>query len=156
MPVVLVGKTSERTCERKCMHKWFAGLGSDCSVLLLKAKSCVNSRQRKLAGGGAELEQMCVISSPGRQKVSPGQPGTGGDGGGAGEERGVKWSGEEGKSSEFRTDVRKCFFLQKLLSMWNGSWQYCWCSDAGPTPGAVKCGGGKKEQRVNKGWVSVP
>lgn len=72
-------------------------------------------------------------------------------------ERSTGWSevGEEEKSSEFRTDVRKCFFLQKLLSMWNGSWQYCWCNDAGPAPGAVKCGGGNKEQRDNKGWLSM-
>lgn len=65
----------------------------------------------------------------------------------------MKWGRRRAVNSEQMSG--SAFFLQKLLSMWSGSWQSCWCNGAGSAPGALRCGGGKKEQRVNKGWVSV-
>ena len=119
--------------------------------MVLIGRTWTWERKGARAGGGHPLSTK-ILSSYWWALASQGQVVVEGE-----LERSTGWSqvGEEEKRSEFRTDVRKCFFLQKLLSMWNRFWRCCCCNDAGPAPGAVKRGGGKKEQRVNKGWVSV-
>lgn len=126
--------------------------------LSAKEQNPVSTADREGSRGWTGLEEVCAISSPQRSSAHTDEPWSARQVAMEGElERstGRNKVGEEEKSSEFRTDVRKCFFPSETAQHVEWSWQYCWCNAAGPAPGALRCGGGKKEQRVSKGWVSM-
>lgn len=66
----------------------------------------------------------------------------------------MRQSQEEGKNGEFRADVRKCFFLQKLRACGLGPGSAADLTALDPLQ-ELSNGREVKEHRANEGWVSV-
>lgn len=96
--------------------------------LSAKEQNPVSTADREGSRGWTGLEEVCAISSPQRSSAHTGEPWSARQVAMEGElERstGRNKVGEEEESSEFRTDVRKCFFPSETAQHVEWSWQYC-------------------------------
>lgn len=120
-----------------------------------KEQNPVSTVDREGSKGWTGLAEVCAISSPQRPSALTGSAGQVTVEGELESSMGWNEVGEE-ESSEFRTDVRKCFFSIRNCSacgMGPGSTADAMMLD--PLQELSDVGEVKKEQRVNKGWVSM-